>query len=213
MRALYRTNMGLADSTPIYGTFTYANSRFILMNSEEISPPGEVRSPLAENRWQGESRSGHISQGATRLVEKCSQRTPRCTPSSSCITPSSRKRRHGAEREECQRSHRAVRQLLEHLVRTTSHERLYYNVQTGDTTSPPSRTDPTESAVVPHLRAAPAQSSPERRKGRVPQLSRLSRRRRAGAGEHRETPVSAGSRSSSAFRLPGRRSTRPRRAM
>jgi hypothetical protein len=47
MEALFRKNMDLPQRAPIYGVFTYGNSRFILLNSEEIAPPDTERSPHA----------------------------------------------------------------------------------------------------------------------------------------------------------------------
>lgn len=54
MEALFRKNMGLPQRAPIYGAFSYGNSRFILLNSEEIPPQGTKRSPHAQVGAGGE---------------------------------------------------------------------------------------------------------------------------------------------------------------
>lgn len=48
MEELRRDNMQLKKDAPIYGSFTYANAHFILLNTQEIRPEGATRSPGAQ---------------------------------------------------------------------------------------------------------------------------------------------------------------------
>lgn len=70
MEALYRENMGLAKDAPIYGAFTYANSRFVLLNSEEVTADTVPRSPGADTGTGVNLDPGYISKEQLAWVTK-----------------------------------------------------------------------------------------------------------------------------------------------
>jgi len=70
MQALYLEFMGFPAAAPAYGGFDYGNSRFIALDTEEVSPAGERRSdgPTAPSGTKLDP--GFVSPGQLDLLKK-----------------------------------------------------------------------------------------------------------------------------------------------
>jgi 3',5'-cyclic AMP phosphodiesterase CpdA len=145
MQALYRTNMGLAANAPIYGAFSYGNSRFILLNSEEIPPPTEKRSPHAKTASKVNLDPGYIGQAQLDwLKQELDSNKAAHTfvfmhhPIKPKKSTMGLNKKNAKALMELFSRHSNISYVL------ASHEHLYYNVQTGDASAPPSRKDPSK---------------------------------------------------------------------
>jgi len=65
MQGFYRTQMGEP-----YGSFTYGHSRFIALNTEEVAPPGTVRSARAQTADGKGLDPGFVSAAQLAALEK-----------------------------------------------------------------------------------------------------------------------------------------------
>ena len=145
MQALYRQNMEVASDAPLYGSFHYANSRFILLNSEEIAPSGFKRSPHARVGAGGEVNldPGFISRAQFQWLKQelnANNATHTFIFMHHPIKP--KKSDMGLNRENAESLMKLFSRYSNISYVLASHEHLYYNPQTSDTTPPPSRTDP-----------------------------------------------------------------------
>lgn len=168
MEVLFRKNMGLPQRAPIYGAFSYGNSRFILLNSEEIPPPGTERSPHAKVGAGGEL---DLDPGFIR--EEQFQWLRRELDANKALHTFIFMHHPIKPRESHMRlNHRnaeELRELFSHYSNISyviaSHEHLYYNPQTGDTTSPPDRIDLSQQPpiyLVSGGAGAPLEGPPEK---------------------------------------------------
>ncbi|HXT16348.1 MAG TPA: metallophosphoesterase [Gemmatimonadaceae bacterium] len=146
MQQYYRKAFALADSTPIYGTFTYGNSRFILLNSEEIPAPSVSRAAFATASATVKLDPGYVSaQQLAWLGQVLDSNTSLHTfvfmhhPLHALKADMALDTASAAKVLALLGKHANISYVL------ASHEHLYYNVQTRDTTSPPGRTDPSTS--------------------------------------------------------------------
>ena len=145
MQALYRQNMKLPSDAPLYGAFRYGNSRFIVLNSEEIPPPGSKRSPHARVGAGGEVNldPGFITAAQFQWLKQeldANKATHTFVFMHHPIKP--KKPDLGMNRENAQSLIKLFSRYSNISYVLASHEHLYYNPQTRDTTLPPSRTDP-----------------------------------------------------------------------
>jgi hypothetical protein len=145
MQALCRRNMGLASDAPLYAAFRYGNSRFILLNSEEIPPHGHKRSPHARVGAGGEVNldPGFISPAQFQWLKQelnANNATHTFIFMHHPIKPKTPDM--GLNRENAESLMKLFSRYSNISYVLASHEHLYYNPQTGDTTPPPSRTDP-----------------------------------------------------------------------
>jgi 3',5'-cyclic AMP phosphodiesterase CpdA len=167
MQALYRKNMALPDGAPLYSAFSYGNSRFILLNSEEIPPPGTQRSPHAKVGAGGEMNldPGFISEAQFQWLKReldANKAVHTFIFMHHPIKP--RKPRMRLNRSNAQQ----LMELFSHYSNISyviaSHEHLYYNPQAGDTTPPPDRIDPSKQPpiyLVSGGAGAPLEGTPE----------------------------------------------------
>jgi hypothetical protein len=149
MQALYRQNMELASDVPLYGSFHYANSTFILLNSEEIPPPDTKRSSHARVGAGGEVNldPGFISPAQFQWLKRelnANNATHTFIFMHHPIKP--KKSDMGLNRENAESLMKLFSRYSNISYVLASHEHLYYNPQHGDTTPPPSRTDPSSQA-------------------------------------------------------------------
>jgi hypothetical protein len=145
MQALYRRNMKLPTDTPLYGAFSYGNSRFILLNSEEISPPSVKRSPHAQVGGGGEVNldPGFVSPAQFQWLKReldANKATHTFVFMHHPIKP--KKADMGLNRKNAGALMKLFNRYSNISYVLASHEHLYYNAETGDTPPPPSRTDP-----------------------------------------------------------------------
>jgi hypothetical protein len=145
MQALYRRNMELASDAPLYGAFRYGNSRFILLNSEEIPAHGIKRSPHARVGAGGEVNldPGFVSPAQFQWLKQeldANKATHTFVFMHHPIKPKTPDM--GLNRQNAEGLMKLFSRYSNISYVLASHEHLYYNPQTGDTTPPPSRTDP-----------------------------------------------------------------------
>jgi len=167
MEALFRKNMGLAQRAPLYGAFTYGNSRFILLNSEEIAPPGTERSPHARVGAGGELNldPGFISEEQLEWLRRELDSNKALHTFIFMHHPIKPRQSHMRLNR---RNAEALLELFGHYRNISyviaSHEHLYYNPQTRDTTPPPERIDPSPQPplyLVSGGAGAPLEGTPE----------------------------------------------------
>jgi hypothetical protein len=146
MQALYRTNRGVATDAPIYGAFTYGNSHFIVLNSEEIPPPQARRSPHAKvASGKVNLDPGFISATQLQWLKQeldANRLTHIFIFMHHPIKP--KKPDMGLNRKDAEALMNLFSRYSNISYVLASHEHLYYNPQTRDTTPPPSRTDPSK---------------------------------------------------------------------
>jgi hypothetical protein len=150
MEDLYRTNMGIAKGGAIYGAFSYANARFILLNSEEIPPTGVTRSPMAVvDSTNGEGKvnldPGYISPAQMKWLAAelaANKATHTFIFMHHPIKPA--KSDMGLDTKNAKDLVKLFAKYQNISYVFASHEHLYYNVQTRDTTPPPNRTAPSK---------------------------------------------------------------------
>lgn len=150
MEDLYRTNMGIAKGGAIYGAFSYANARFILLNSEEIPPTGVTRSPMAvvdstDGTGKVNLDPGYISKEQMDWLKSelaANKATHTFIFMHHPIKP---------EKSDMGLDEKNAKDLVKQFAKYqnisyvfASHEHLYYNAQTRDTTPPPNRTAPSK---------------------------------------------------------------------
>jgi hypothetical protein len=148
MQKLYRKNMDIAMSSPIYGAFSYGNARFILLNTEEIPPAGVTRSPIAivdstEGGGKVNLDPGYVSKQQMDWLKSelaANKATHTFIFMHHPIKPE--KADMGLDKNCADKlvSEFAKYQNISYVF--ASHEHLYYNAQTQDTTAPPNRTAP-----------------------------------------------------------------------
>lgn len=150
MEDLYRENMGIAKDAPIYGAFTYGNARFILLNTEEIPPANAVRSASATvtNPASGSKVNldpGYISAAQmTWLANELAANKATHTfvfmhhPIKPLKSDMALNKANSDELEKLFAKYSNISYVM------ASHEHLYYNPQTKDTSQPPGRTDPSK---------------------------------------------------------------------
>ena len=145
MEAIYRENVGLAKDSAIYQSFRYGNSRFILVNTEEVAPPSSARSAGArvaggklnlDPGYVSPRQIGWIKQQleASRTVahiflfmhHPIKPRKPTMALDSSSA----------AALMTLFSKYRNISYVF------ASHEHAYFNPQRGDVSAPPSRDDP-----------------------------------------------------------------------
>jgi Calcineurin-like phosphoesterase len=145
MEALFRGNMRLPADAPTHGAFSYGNSRFILLNSEEIPPSGTQRSTHAKVGAGGEVNldPGFVSPAQFDwLREELDANKARHTFIFMHHPIKPKKWDMGLNRENARRLTELFSRHSNISYVLASHEHLYYNPQTRDTTPPPNRTDP-----------------------------------------------------------------------
>jgi hypothetical protein len=145
MQALFRRNMRLPSDAPLYGAFSYENSRFVLLNSEEIPPLSLQRSPHAKVGAGGEVNldPGFISPAQFKWLRQeldANKATHTFIFMHHPIKP--KQPEMGLNRENARDLMNLFSRYSNISYVLASHEHLYYNPQTGDTTPPPSRTAP-----------------------------------------------------------------------
>jgi Calcineurin-like phosphoesterase len=148
METLWRHNMGLRKHAPIYGSFTYANAHFILLNTEEIPPAGTVRSPGAlvggtETGGKVNLDPGYVSSEQMKWLEAdlaSNKATHTFVLMHHPIKPLNPdmglNQANADELVELFGKYSNISYVL------ASHEHLYYNPQKGDTSQPSSRSAP-----------------------------------------------------------------------
>ena len=149
MQALYRASLGLAPGAPVYQAFTYGNSRFILLNTEEVSPPATPRSRGATvaggqlNLDPGYVGSAQLTWLAQQLDSSDGARHVfvfmhhPIKPKKATMALDSAS---AAKLTALFAKHHNISYVL------ASHEHLYYNPQTHDESPPPGRDDPSRDA-------------------------------------------------------------------
>ena len=149
MQALYRANLGLTAGAPVYQAFTYGNSRFILLNTEEVSPPATPRSRGATvaggqlNLDPGYVGSAQLAWLAQQLEASAGARHVfvfmhhPIKPKKATMGLDSAS---AAKLTALFAKHHNISYVF------ASHEHLYYNPQTHDESQPPSRDDPSSDA-------------------------------------------------------------------
>ncbi len=151
MQKLYRENMGIADGTPIYGAFSYGNARFILLNSEEIPPTGVARSPMAivDDPTDPDKKvnldPGYVSKEQMDWLSAelaANKATHTFIFMHHPIKPE--KADMGLDKNNAKDLVKLFAKYQNISYVFASHEHLYYNPQTGDTTAPPNRTAPSK---------------------------------------------------------------------
>jgi len=151
MENLYRKNMGIAEGNPIYGAFSYANARFILLNTEEIPPPGVTRSPMAivgdsmDPAGQVNLDPGYVSPEQMNWLSAklaANKATHTFIFMHHPIKP--KKADMGLDKKNAEDLVRLFAKYQNISYVFASHEHLYYNPQTRDTTAPPNRTAPSK---------------------------------------------------------------------
>ena len=145
MEALYRDNLGLAKGAPIYQAFTYGNSRFILVNTEEVSPQGVARS-RGETVAGGKLNldPGYVSPAQLKWVK---QQLDSSTSAKHVfifmhhpIKP--RKATMGLDSASAAALMTLFTKYKNISYVFASHEHLYYNPQSKNDAQPPNRDDP-----------------------------------------------------------------------
>lgn len=157
MEKLYRDNMGIAKDGNIYGAFSYGNARFILLNTEEVPPEDVTRSPGAvvgasnnmEAKGQGGKVNldpGYISKDQRKWLESELNSDKKMTHvfifMHHPIKPE--KSDMGLNKKDADDLVSLFQNYSNISYVFASHEHLYYNPQTKDTSQPPSRTDPSQ---------------------------------------------------------------------
>jgi 3',5'-cyclic AMP phosphodiesterase CpdA len=143
MEALYRKNMGLAPNAQIYGAFTYGNARFILVNTEEVAPATVVRSPAAKTDSGANLDPGYISPAQMQWIaaELASNKaTHTFVFMHHPIQP--KKADMGLNKKNADDLTKLFAKYGNISYVLASHEHLYYNPQTKDTSPPPNRNAP-----------------------------------------------------------------------
>ena len=145
MEALYRANLGLAVGAPIYQAFTYGNSRFILVNTEEVSPSG-----LARSRGETVARGklnldpGYVSPAQLGWIRQQLDASAGAKHvfvfMHHPIKP--KKATMGLDSASATALVTLFAKYRNISYVFASHEHLYYNPQTKDDSAPPSRDDP-----------------------------------------------------------------------
>ncbi len=151
MEALYRTNMGIADGGQIYGSFSYGNAHFILLNTEEIPPSGATRSPGAivgdaNSKTKVNLDPGYISDAQMQWLTDDLNANKAATHififMHHPIKP--KKSDMGLNQTNADALITLFKNYSNIDYVFASHEHLYYNPQTGDDSQPPNRTDPSK---------------------------------------------------------------------
>jgi 3',5'-cyclic AMP phosphodiesterase CpdA len=151
MEKLYRKNMGIAKGGAIYGAFSYANARFILLNTEEIPPTGVTRSPMtiagdtADAKGKVNLDPGYISPEQMKWVAAelaANKATHTFVFMHHPIKP--KKSDMGLNKANADELVSLFAKYHNISYVFASHDHLYYNPQTGDTTAPPNRTAPSK---------------------------------------------------------------------
>jgi hypothetical protein len=145
MEALYRKNMELPVNAPTYGAFTYGNSRFILLDSEEIPQPDTERSPHAKVGAGGEVNldPGFISPTQFQWLKQQLDTNKAVHTFIFMHHPIKPKTPDmGLNRENAEALMKLFSRYSNISYVLASHEHLYYNPQTSDTRPPPNRIDP-----------------------------------------------------------------------
>ena len=148
MEALYRANLGLAPTAPINQAFTYGNSRFLLVNTEEVSPTGLARS-RGETVAGGKLNldPGYVSPAQRAWIKRQLDASTGARHVFIFMHPPIKPKRANMGLDSA--SAAALVSLFAKYRNISyvfaSHEHLYYNPQTGDDSAPPSRTDPSTS--------------------------------------------------------------------
>ena len=144
MEASYRQNLGLAPNAPIYRSFTYGNSHFVLLNSCEVAPKAETRAEFAKPEPNVNLDPGYMSRAQidwlrADLAANASLHTfvfmhhpIRPQKPDMALDPKS-----AGELVAAFDQHKNISYVF------ASHQHLYYNVQTRDTSPLAARTDPT----------------------------------------------------------------------
>jgi Calcineurin-like phosphoesterase len=142
MQAIYRANMGIPAGAPTYGAFSYANARFILVDTEERPPAGTIRSP-SPTAGSKVLDVGYVSSKQLKWLSselKANKATHTFLFMHHPIIPSTPEmglnKRNAEELIKLFKKHSNIDYVF------ASHEHLYYNVQTKDASPPPSRTAP-----------------------------------------------------------------------
>lgn len=151
MEDLYRKNMGIAKGGAIYGAFSYANARFVLLNTEEIPPTGVTRSPMAivddptDAKKKINLDPGYVSQEQMDWLSAelaANKATHTFIFMHHPIKPE--KADMGLDKNNAKDLVKLFAKYQNISYVFASHEHLYYNPQTGDTTAPPNRTAPSK---------------------------------------------------------------------
>jgi hypothetical protein len=150
MQKLYRQNMAIAEGDPIYGAFSYANARFILLNSEEIPPGGVKRSPMAvvdstDGGGKVNLDPGYISKeqmGWLSAELDANKATHTFIFMHHPIKPKQADK--GLDTDTAKHLQQIFSKYSNISYVFASHEHLYYNAETQDTTPPPNRTAPSK---------------------------------------------------------------------
>lgn len=149
MEAQYRTNMGLPPGGQIYGAFTYGNSRFILLNSEEVAPPQVPRSAPAVTATGINLDPGYMSPAQIQwLTKELASNTAVHTflfihhPIKPKKADMGLNKANADELTALFARHRNISYVL------GSHEHLYFNPQTNDISAPPNRTAPSTAPPI-----------------------------------------------------------------
>lgn len=144
MEKLWRENIGLAKDAPIYGSFTYANAHFVLLNTEEIPPSGTVRAQPAQvgaTKAGGKVNldPGYVSEEQIKWLEadlasnKAIYTFVLMHHPIKPLNPDMGLNKDNADKlVEIFGKYSNISYVL------ASHEHLYYNPQTRDTSQPPS---------------------------------------------------------------------------
>ena len=145
MEALYRLNVGLPAGAPVYQAFTYGNSRFILLNTEEVTPAGYAGSAGA--RVAGGKVNldpGYVSPAQLAWVRQQLDSSAGAAHVFVFMHHPIRplKRTMGLDSTSAASLVALFARYANVSFVFASHEHLFYNPQAGDTTSPPPRTDP-----------------------------------------------------------------------
>jgi 3',5'-cyclic AMP phosphodiesterase CpdA len=147
MEALYRANLGLAKDAPIYQAFSYGNSRFILVNTEEVSPQGVVRS-RGETVAGGKLNldPGYVSPTQLAWVKQELDSSAKAKHvfifMHHPIKP--KKATMGLDSASAAALTTLFAKYKNVSYVLASHEHLYYNPQTKDESQPPARDDPSK---------------------------------------------------------------------
>jgi len=149
MEAAYRQNFGLAAGGQIYGSFTYANSHFVVLNSSEVAPKAAKRAPFAKPAPDVNLDPGHIPPAQldwlrADLAANTSLHTfvfmhhpIKPKKKDMALDP-----KDAAELVAEFSKHKNISYVF------ASHEHLYYNPQTKDLSPLAARTDPTTGAPL-----------------------------------------------------------------
>lgn len=143
MEALYRTNMGLAANAPIYGSFSYGNSHFVVLNTEEIPPAGQKRSQGAQATADLNLDPGYVSPAELQWLKQdldANKAVHTFVFMHHPIKPQKSDMALDAQSAAALTKQFGSYKNISYVL--ASHEHLYYNPQTNDTTPPPNRTDP-----------------------------------------------------------------------